>query len=51
MGTTYVDDMLILGNTLDVVNKTKEFLSSQFEMKDFISNTRSKGQIPSLSTP
>jgi hypothetical protein len=30
----YVDDMLILGNNLSVVVKTKEFLSSQFEMKD-----------------
>ncbi|GAA0149688.1 transmembrane signal receptor [Lithospermum erythrorhizon] len=30
----YVDDMLILENTLDVVNKTKELLSSNFEMKD-----------------
>ncbi|GAA0183260.1 transmembrane signal receptor [Lithospermum erythrorhizon] len=30
----YVDDMLILENTLDVVNKIKELLSSNFEMKD-----------------
>ncbi|XP_074267011.1 uncharacterized protein LOC141590312 [Silene latifolia] len=30
----YVDDMLILGSNLFVVNKTKQFLSSRFEMKD-----------------
>ena len=30
----YVDDMLIFGSNLNVVIKTKEFLSSQFEMKD-----------------
>ncbi|GAA0141146.1 transmembrane signal receptor [Lithospermum erythrorhizon] len=30
----YVDDMLILGNTLDVVNKTRELLSSNIEMQD-----------------
>ena len=30
----YVDDMLILGSNLNVVNSTKEFLSSKFEMKD-----------------
>ncbi|GAA0142795.1 hypothetical protein LIER_35636 [Lithospermum erythrorhizon] len=31
--TLDVDHMLILGNTLDVVNKTKELLSSNFDMK------------------
>nr|GEW36495.1 zinc finger, CCHC-type [Tanacetum cinerariifolium] len=30
----YVDDMLILGTEQDQVNKTKEFLSSKFDMKD-----------------
>nr|GEY83007.1 zinc finger, CCHC-type [Tanacetum cinerariifolium] len=30
----YVDDMLILGTDQDQVNKTKEFLSSKFDMKD-----------------
>ncbi|GAA0144133.1 hypothetical protein LIER_35876 [Lithospermum erythrorhizon] len=30
----YVDHMLILGNTLDVINKNKELLSSNFDMKD-----------------
>nr|GEY27006.1 retrotransposon protein, putative, Ty1-copia subclass [Tanacetum cinerariifolium] len=30
----YVDDMLILGNKISVVNEIKTFLSSQFEMKD-----------------
>ncbi|GJY28831.1 zinc finger, CCHC-type containing protein [Tanacetum coccineum] len=30
----YVDDMLIFGTDLDQVNKTKEFLSSNFDMKD-----------------
>lgn len=30
----YVDDMLIFGNNLKVVNDTKLFLSSKFEMKD-----------------
>ena len=30
----YVDDMLILDNNLSAVIKTKELLSSQFEMKD-----------------
>ena len=30
----YVDDMLILGTNLLVVNETKKLLSSLFEMKD-----------------
>nr|GEV20582.1 zinc finger, CCHC-type [Tanacetum cinerariifolium] len=30
----YVDDMLIFGTNQDQVNKTKEFLSSKFDMKD-----------------
>nr|GEW90527.1 zinc finger, CCHC-type [Tanacetum cinerariifolium] len=30
----YVDDMLIFGTDQDQVNKTKEFLSSKFNMKD-----------------
>ncbi|KAL0373734.1 UNVERIFIED_CONTAM: Retrovirus-related Pol polyprotein from transposon TNT 1-94 [Sesamum radiatum] len=30
----YVDDMLIFGTNLMVINDTKSFLSSQFEMKD-----------------
>lgn len=30
----YVDDMLILGTTVNIVNDTKNFLSSKFEMKD-----------------
>jgi len=30
----YVDDMLIFGTNLLVVNKTKKLLSSLFEMKD-----------------
>jgi hypothetical protein len=30
----YVDDMLILGTSMDVICETKTFLSSQFEMKD-----------------
>ena len=30
----YVDDMLIFGTDLDRVNETKQFLSSNFEMKD-----------------
>nr|GEU81760.1 hypothetical protein [Tanacetum cinerariifolium] len=30
----YVDDMLIFGADQDQVNKTKEFLSSKFDMKD-----------------
>nr|GFA96241.1 zinc finger, CCHC-type [Tanacetum cinerariifolium] len=30
----YVDDMLIFGTDQDQVNKTKEFLSSKFDMKD-----------------
>ena len=30
----YVDDMLIFGTSMEVVNKTKEFLSSKFDMKD-----------------
>jgi hypothetical protein len=30
----YVDDMLILGTNIDVVNDTKQFLSSKFDMKD-----------------
>ncbi|GKE14652.1 retrovirus-related pol polyprotein from transposon TNT 1-94, partial [Tanacetum coccineum] len=30
----YVDDMLIFGTNINVVNETKTFLSSQFDMKD-----------------
>ncbi|XP_071905928.1 uncharacterized protein [Coffea arabica] len=30
----YVDDMLIFGTSLDIVNSTKYFLSSNFDMKD-----------------
>ena len=30
----YVDDMLIFSANIDSINKTKEFLSSKFEMKD-----------------
>ncbi|GJZ53319.1 retrovirus-related pol polyprotein from transposon TNT 1-94 [Tanacetum coccineum] len=30
----YLDDMLILGTNISVVNETKTFLSSQFDMKD-----------------
>lgn len=30
----YVDDMLIFGTHIDVINETKMFLSSKFEMKD-----------------
>ncbi len=30
----YVDDMLIFGTTLEIVEHTKSFLSSQFDMKD-----------------
>ena len=30
----YVDDMLILGTSLDLMNEVKEFLSTKFEMQD-----------------
>ena len=30
----YVDDMLIFGTNVHVVNETKQLLSSHFEMKD-----------------
>lgn len=30
----YVDDMLILGKNMNEVNETKDFLKSQFKMKD-----------------
>jgi hypothetical protein len=30
----YVDDILILGTSLDVIKETKDFLSNNFEMKD-----------------
>jgi hypothetical protein len=30
----YVDDILILGTSLDEIKKTKDFLSNNFEMKD-----------------
>ncbi|KAL0367959.1 UNVERIFIED_CONTAM: Retrovirus-related Pol polyprotein from transposon TNT 1-94 [Sesamum calycinum] len=30
----YVDDMLIFGSNLQVINETKKFLCSQFDMKD-----------------
>jgi hypothetical protein len=30
----YVDDILILGTSLDAIKETKDFLSNNFEMKD-----------------
>jgi hypothetical protein len=30
----YVDDLLIIGTSLDVIKGVKEFLSNNFEMKD-----------------
>jgi len=30
----YVDDILILGTSLDVIKEVKDFLSNNFEMKD-----------------
>lgn len=30
----YVDDLLILGPNLDVINTTKKLLNSKFDMKD-----------------
>ena len=30
----YVDDILIFGNNINVIEKVKGFLSSNFEMKD-----------------
>ena len=30
----YVDDILIVGNDIDMINMTKSWLSSRFEMKD-----------------
>lgn len=30
----YVDDMLIMGTSKDVINQTKKMLHSSFEMKD-----------------
>jgi hypothetical protein len=30
----YVDDILILGTSLDVIIETKDFMSNNFEMKD-----------------
>jgi hypothetical protein len=30
----YVDDILILGTSLDVIKETKYFMSNNFEMKD-----------------
>jgi hypothetical protein len=30
----YVDDILILGTSLDVIKETKDFMSNNFEMKD-----------------
>jgi hypothetical protein len=30
----YIDDILILGTSLDVIKETKDFLSNNFEMKD-----------------
>jgi hypothetical protein len=32
----YVDDILILGTSLDVTKETKDFLSNNFEMKDLV---------------
>jgi hypothetical protein len=30
----YVDDILVFGNNINVIKEVKEFLSSNFEMKD-----------------
>jgi hypothetical protein len=30
----YVDDMLLIGNIMDAINKVKKQLSSNFDMKD-----------------
>ena len=30
----YVDDILIFGNNINVIEEVKDFLSSNFEMKD-----------------
>jgi len=32
--TLYVDDILLVGNNLEMINATKQWLSSVFEMKD-----------------
>jgi len=32
--TLYVDDILLAGNKLEMINATKQWLSSTFEMKD-----------------
>ena len=32
----YVDDMLIMGTNLEIVNETKLFLASSFDMKDMV---------------
>jgi hypothetical protein len=40
----YVDDILILGTSLDVIKETKHFLSNNFEMKDL-------GEVDVCNTP
>ena len=32
--TLYVDDMLLAGNNMEIIQTTKQWLSSVFEMKD-----------------
>jgi len=32
--TLYVDDILLAGNNLEMINATKQWLSSVFDMKD-----------------
>jgi len=32
--TLYVDDILLVGNNLEMINATKQWLSSAFEMKE-----------------
>jgi hypothetical protein len=34
----YVDDILIFGTSLNLINEVKEFLSQNFEMKDLAEN-------------
>jgi hypothetical protein len=44
----YVDDMLLVGNNMDVIKEVKSQLSSKFDMKDISASNFIMGMEPKL---